>query len=61
MRMICALLKESQGEITYNGVNIHDLGGAYREKLGYLPQHFGYYPNFTAEQFLLYRAGTCGG
>ena len=23
MRLICGLLKESEGEITYNGVNIH--------------------------------------
>lgn len=26
MRLICGLLKESEGEITYNGVNIHYLG-----------------------------------
>lgn len=30
------------------------------EKLGYLPQDFGVYPNFTAEQFLLYIARLKG-
>lgn len=56
MRLICGLLKESKGEIFYNRVNINSSGVAYRAKLGYLPQDFGYYPNFTAEHFLLYLA-----
>ncbi len=30
------------------------MGAAFRKKLGYLPQDFGVYPNFTAEQFLIY-------
>lgn len=56
MRLICGLLKESKGEIFYNRVNINSSGVAYRAKLGYLPQDFGYYHNFTAEHFLLYLA-----
>ena len=30
------------------------LGERYRNLLGYLPQHFGYYPDFSAFDFLLY-------
>ena len=43
-----------------NGKNIHDLGEQYRNILGYLPQHFGYYPNFTAYKFLMYIAAIKG-
>ena len=28
----------------------------YRKELGYLPQDFGYYPNFTGRDFLMYMA-----
>ena len=44
----------------FNGQNIHDLGEQYRNILGYLPQHFGYYPNFTAYKFLMYIAAIKG-
>ncbi len=54
MRMICDVQTESKGAILLNGKNIHDLGEQYRSILGYLPQHFGYYPNFTAYKFLMY-------
>lgn len=60
MRMICGVQTETKGAILLNGKNIHDLGEQYRNILGYLPQHFGYYPNFTAYKFLMYIAGIKG-
>ena len=60
MRMICDVQTETQGAIMLNGKNIHDLGEQYRNILGYLPQHFGYYPNFTAYKFLMYIAAIKG-
>ena len=33
---------------------------SYRAILGYLPQDFGYYPEFTGEDFLLYMAALKG-
>lgn len=54
MRMICTLLEPTQGNITYNGKNIDQMGGEYRKLLGYLPQDFGYYPEFTVQDYLLY-------
>ena len=48
MRMVCDVLKPTSGRILYNGKEIEQLGEHYRSYLGYLPQDFGYYPDFTA-------------
>ena len=60
MRMICDIQTETAGSILLNGKNIHGLGEGYRNILGYLPQHFGYYPDFTAYKFLMYIAAIKG-
>lgn len=60
MRMICGILQPSGGEIKLDGREIMSMGEEYRELLGYLPQDFGYYPNFTAMEFLLYIASLKG-
>ena len=54
MRIMTDLLIPSTGRVLLNGQDISAMGAAFRKKLGYLPQDFGVYPNFTAEQFLLY-------
>lgn len=56
MRMLCGLLTPDGGEIRYEGELIWRMGAQYRRILGYLPQDFGYYPNFTAERYLKYLA-----
>ena len=60
MRMICDIQEPDSGEIFYNGRNIREMGEEYRDILGYLPQNFGYYPEFTAYKFLLYIASLKG-
>lgn len=60
MRIMTDLLAPTTGRVLYNGRDIHALGEAYRDKLGYLPQDFGVYPNFTAEGFLRYIARLKG-
>lgn len=60
MRIMTDLLIPTMGRVLYNGKDIHALGGVYRDKLGYLPQDFGVYPNFTAEEFLIYIARLKG-
>ena len=52
MRMICDILKPTSGRILYDGKEIENLGEDYRNLLGYLPQDFGYYPDFTAKEYL---------
>ena len=60
MRMICDIQNPTSGQIKYNGTDIKELGEDYRQVLGYLPQDFGYYPDFTAYDFLMYIAALKG-
>ncbi len=60
MRLLCNLQMPTSGEIVLDGKNIVGLGEKYSELLGYLPQHFGYYPDFTALDFLLYVSALKG-
>lgn len=60
MRMLCTLLKPTNGQIMCNGKDIFKMDGNYRKLLGYLPQDFGYYPDFTAEEYLMYIASIKG-
>ena len=58
MRMVCGILKPTSGTITFDGIDVSE--ESYRSMLGYLPQDFGYYPEFTGEDFLLYMAALKG-
>lgn len=60
MRMICDVLKPTSGSVVWNGVPIERLGERYRSVLGYLPQDFGYYPDFSALDFMLYLSALKG-
>ena len=56
LRMICGVLKPTAGQVRLDGIPIDTLGAAYRDKLGYLPQEFVGYPQYSARDFLLYMA-----
>lgn len=60
MRILCTLLKPSSGSVTWNGHDIFAMDGKYRNLLGYLPQDFGYYPDFTVYDYLMYIASIKG-
>ncbi len=60
MRMICTLLKPTEGQIFCNGQDIFEMDGEYRKLLGYLPQDFGFYPDFTVIEYLRYIAAIKG-
>ena len=58
--MIAGILKPDKGRITYDGMRIDSLGEAYRDIFGYLPQEFGFYPEFTVRDYLEYMAALKG-
>jgi ABC-2 type transport system ATP-binding protein len=60
MRMIATLLEPTEGTIRWNGQDIRTHGQALRQVLGYLPQDFGVYPEFSGRQFLRYLAAMKG-
>lgn len=60
MRMICGVLKPTSGSIRLDGKTMQELGERYYTHLGYMPQDFGFYPDFTAREFMLYMAAVKG-
>jgi ABC-2 type transport system ATP-binding protein len=60
MRMLVDILKPTTGRILLDEQDIQFAGDDYRDRLGYLPQDFGVYKNFTAHRFLLYMAALKG-
>ena len=60
MRMLVSVLRPTGGQIFWCDQEISTLGAQYRDVLGYLPQNFGYYKEFSAWDFLLYMASLKG-
>lgn len=62
IRMICGILNSTSGTITLKTEDgsLDSSEEMYRDVLGYLPQDFGYYPNFTGKDFLMYIAALKG-
>lgn len=58
MRIICGILKPDSGTVSLDGQEAAT--EEYRAELGYLPQDFGYYPEFTGQEFLMYMAALKG-
>jgi ABC-2 type transport system ATP-binding protein len=60
MRMVAGILTPTSGKIQYDGIEIKALGESYRDIFGYLPQTFGFYPEFTVADYLQYIAALKG-
>lgn len=58
IRMICGILEPTEGTVTCDGIPVTE--ESYRNILGYLPQDFGYYPDFTGMDFLMYFSALKG-
>ena len=60
MRMLTTLINPTSGKILWDGQDVFALDGQYRKLLGYLPQDFGYYPDFSIYDYLMYIASIKG-
>lgn len=60
MRMLAGILTPTSGRVLCDGADTRDMGEAWRDMLGYLPQSFGYYPEFTVADYLDYMAALKG-
>lgn len=56
MNIITDNLKADSREILFDGENMKKMGIHFREKIGFMPQYPGLYPNFSAKEFLCYMA-----
>ena len=54
MKILAGLLEATSGEVTLDGEDILENPWLVRERLGYLPQDFGFYPNLSGEKMLAY-------
>ncbi|WMJ81528.1 ABC transporter ATP-binding protein [Clostridium sp. MB40-C1] len=54
MRMMVGNIKPTKGKIMLDNARIGELGDKYLDKIGYLPQQFGYDKNQSVEDFLHY-------
>lgn len=60
MRMVAGIMKPTAGTIRYDGIPIDELKERYRDIFGYLPQEFGFYPEFTVKDYLKYVSALKG-
>lgn len=60
MRMLAGILTPTSGRVLCDGADTRVMGEAWRDMLGYLPQHFGFYPEFTVADYLDYMAALKG-
>jgi ABC-2 type transport system ATP-binding protein len=60
MNILATVTKPTEGHVTWNGCDICRSPDELRAVLGYLPQHFGIYPNLNAFEFLEYLAAIKG-
>ncbi len=60
IKLLATLLFPTEGNIYWEGQDILAMGSRYRGLLGYLPQEFGYYKNYSPEKFLYYMAALQG-
>ncbi len=60
MRMLCTAVTPTEGKILWSGKDIFRMGAAYRGILGYLPQNYGFYPDLTVYDYMMYIASIKG-
>jgi ABC-2 type transport system ATP-binding protein len=52
VKMLTGLLQPSDGQVIYDGQDIHSNLATYRKRLGYVPEEANLYPYLTGEEYL---------
>lgn len=60
INILAGLIPATSGSITYGEEDTLKMGERFRSLLGFMPQYPGFYPDFTAEQLMLYIAQLKG-
>lgn len=60
MRIIAGIMKPTEGRVEFDAIPIETLKESYRDIFGYLPQEFGFYPEFSVKDYLEYMAALKG-
>lgn len=60
LRILATVTKPTEGQVYWDDVEITRSPDFLRERLGFLPQDFGIYPNLNAVEFLRYLAAARG-
>ena len=60
MNIITDNLSPTEGQVFYDGQEIHEMGKAYRSHIGYMPQQQSVYEELTLNRFLFYMASLKG-
>ena len=60
INILAGLIPATSGSITYGEEDTLKMGERFRSLLGFMPQYPGFYPDFTAEQLMLYIASLKG-
>lgn len=60
LRILATVTKPTEGQVYWDDVEITKSPDFLRERLGFLPQDFGIYPNLNAVEFLRYLAAARG-
>ena len=58
MRMLCGILQPTGGNVVFDGIDVAT--EEYRSVLGSLPQDFGYYPELSISDYMMYIASIKG-
>ena len=60
LRMLCGLMDPSEGSATVAGHDVRTEAQAVKDKIGYMAQRFGLYPDLTVEENMIFYADLFG-
>ncbi len=60
LRILAGIIAPTTGQVSLNGMFLPTDSVRFKAHMGYLPQHFGIYPEMTAQEFLRYFAELKG-